>query len=391
MSKRWWILAVLFLARTAMGFQFQSIGSLSPFLMEAMLLDFAMLGTLIGLFKLPGIVVALPGGWLGRRFGDKTMVAVGLLLMAVGGALVGASESYALALVGRSFCGAGAVLLNILLAKMLMDWFAGHEMVFAMSVLVNSWPFGIAIGLMTQGTMAVAFGWQAVLFATSAVALVSLVLIVAGYHAPPRAPDTPAPAVAKPGFGPGEFGAIALASGAWTLFNVGLLLVVSYGPAMLTAMGHGIEAAGLIVSLGTWLGIVTIPLGGWLAERWGRPYPVMVVLLGLAVLICAAMPGFAQPIWPFIAFGVLAWAPAGPIMALASEAVRPDNRAFGMGVFFTWYYLGTGVLIPAGGALRDATQAPAAPIYFAGVIFLASLTCVGAFRAHARARARALT
>lgn len=66
MRNRWTMLAVLFLARTAMSYQFQSVGSLSPFLVSDLGMDYAALGTLIGLYKLPGLVLALPGGVLGR-------------------------------------------------------------------------------------------------------------------------------------------------------------------------------------------------------------------------------------------------------------------------------------------------------------------------------------
>ena len=66
-SNRWAILAVLTLARTAMGYQFQSIGSLSPFLVENLEIEFAEIGILIGLFMLPGVVISLPGGILSRQ------------------------------------------------------------------------------------------------------------------------------------------------------------------------------------------------------------------------------------------------------------------------------------------------------------------------------------
>ena len=32
--------------------------------------------------------------------------------------------------------------------------------------------------------------------------------------------------------------------------------------------------------------------------------------------------------------------PAGVIMAFPAEVLRPENRAAGLGVFFTWYYAG---------------------------------------------------
>ena len=62
MRNRWPVLAVLFLARTAMAVQFQSVGSLGPILAQNLTLDYAAIGTLIGLYFLPGIVIALPGG-----------------------------------------------------------------------------------------------------------------------------------------------------------------------------------------------------------------------------------------------------------------------------------------------------------------------------------------
>ena len=84
MHNRWIMLAVLTMARLAMGFQFQSIGSTAPFLVEGLGIDYASVGFLIGLFLLPGVVLAIPGGFLGQVFGDKRVVAFGLALMAGG-------------------------------------------------------------------------------------------------------------------------------------------------------------------------------------------------------------------------------------------------------------------------------------------------------------------
>jgi hypothetical protein len=63
---RWLMLLVLFVARTAMACQFQSVASTAPFLVDALAIDFARLGTLIGLYMLPGIFIALPGGMFGQ-------------------------------------------------------------------------------------------------------------------------------------------------------------------------------------------------------------------------------------------------------------------------------------------------------------------------------------
>ncbi len=388
-SNRWRILAVLFLARTAMGFQFQSIASISPYLIDELAIDYAMLGTLIGLYKLPGIVFALPGGMLGKRFGDKQVVLAGLVMMALGGVLVGIADDYATAVAGRTLSGCGGVLLNILLAKMTMDWFAKRELVLAMAILVNSWPFGIALALVGQSAAAVAFGWPVVLYGTAALSLLSFALIAVGYRPPPEQVGSATPPGRLFVLSRAEFGGVSLAAVVWTLYNVGLILIVSFGPTFLTARGLPLEEAAWMVSLGTWLGIGTVPLGGYLAQRWGCPNLVMAVSLTVAVGVCAVLPWTDSPLLPFIAFGVFAWAPAGPIMALVSETLRADNRAQGMGLFYTWYYAGMGTLPPLAGLARDLSGSPAAPVYFAGAMMLCALACVGLFRLHRQAVATA--
>ena len=68
MHERWLILAVLTIARTDMGFQFQSVAAASQHLIGRFDLSFAALGILIGLYLFPGVAVAIPGGLLAQRF-----------------------------------------------------------------------------------------------------------------------------------------------------------------------------------------------------------------------------------------------------------------------------------------------------------------------------------
>lgn len=72
-------------------------------------------------------------------------------------------------------------------------------------------------------------------------------------------------------------------------------------------------------------------------------------------------------------FGLIAWAPAGAIVALPVKHLNVSNRAVGMGVFFSYYYVGTGVLSLVAGWLRDITGKAEAPILFAGLLFFIGL------------------
>jgi hypothetical protein len=70
--------------------QFQTVASTAPFLVGSFAIDYAQLGVLIGLFRLPGILRVWPGGMLGQRFGANGWVWAGLLLMVAVEALMGA-------------------------------------------------------------------------------------------------------------------------------------------------------------------------------------------------------------------------------------------------------------------------------------------------------------
>jgi MFS family permease len=163
------MLAVLFTVRTVMGFQFQAVASLGPSLIDALAIDNAQLGLLIGLYLLPSVPIALPGGMIGQRFGGRQVAVLGLAMMAL----------------GRVIAGIGAVLLNVMLAKLVADWFTDHRPATAMGILSSSWPLGIALGLAFSQSLAVRFGWAAVLQLSAGLAALALGLVIAIYRDPP--------------------------------------------------------------------------------------------------------------------------------------------------------------------------------------------------------------
>jgi hypothetical protein len=82
---RWRILALLFLARTALRFQLQTIATVGDDLVVAVTLEYAGIGFLIGSFMAPGVLLTLPEGLWGRYVSDRNMAGFGLVAMSVGG------------------------------------------------------------------------------------------------------------------------------------------------------------------------------------------------------------------------------------------------------------------------------------------------------------------
>ena len=378
--QRWVILAVLFLARTAMGFQFQAVAALSSFVIVDLGIDYAKLGLLIGLYLLPGVVIAYPGGLLGRYFGDKRTVMVGLALMVAGGLLTMSGSNYPSILAGRLVSGVGAVLLNVLLTKMTIDWFIGREIGTALALLVSSWPIGIGIALVTlpwiavHGSVAIAFG------STGAAAALVLIAIAILYRAPPAGHGLMPPSESvRTCLSVRELELVSLAGVIWMLFNVGYILVFSFGPALLVSQGLPERDAGFLISLVAWTVIVTIPLGGVIVDRVGHATLLMIAsfaVFGLSTMLVPATPSPALMIF----VGAVAGLPCGAMLVLPGEVLRPQNRAAGMGVFLTWYYAGMALLTPVAGILRDASGSAGAPLIFAGALELAALAVLILFR-----------
>lgn len=50
------MLGVMFVVRTVMAWQFQNVGATALFLADVFTIDYTQLGTLIGLYMLPGII-----------------------------------------------------------------------------------------------------------------------------------------------------------------------------------------------------------------------------------------------------------------------------------------------------------------------------------------------
>jgi predicted MFS family arabinose efflux permease len=369
MPQRWLILAILTFARASIGFQFQSVATLSPFLLDQFEMSYAALGTLIGIYLFPGIAVALPGGVFGHRYGDKTIACVGLAAMTMGGQLMAQAKGTMLLTIGRVLSGTGAIFFNVLVTKMVTDWFKGREVVTALGILVTSWPLGIALALLILPPVAAAHSWSMAMYLTAVFSGVALLLTVFAYRAPTA--DVGAPA-GKFEFdlSTREFGLTTLAGLVWTFYNVGFIVMMAFGPDFIVASGWSASTANAMISTVSWVVIPALPLGAWLAERINRPYRTMIRCFLAAALAIWFVPILSPSVPLFTLIGLLLALPAGLIMALPGKSVRPERLAIAMGIYFTCHYGGIGLLSALAGFTRDLTGSPAAPLWFAGAMLI---------------------
>jgi MFS family permease len=352
-----------------MSFQFQSVASVAPLLGSEFGIGLADIGLLIGLYFTPGIALALPGGAIGQRFGDNKTVLGALLLMLAGSVAMALSSSWSVQIAGRLVAGAGGVMLNVQMTKMVTDWFAGREIATAMAIFVNSWPAGIAMSLLTLPAIGTAYGVSAVYLAVAALIGCGMVLLGALYRPPPESSATAAVATAR--LDRNTVIAVIAAALIWSLYNIGFATIFSFGPSMLVERGWSITAAGSAISIVLWLTVISVASGGFLADRIGRPEFIIVAGCIVFAMLMITLARSDAVIATTVALGLTCGLPAGSIMSLPTRVLQPATRALGIGLFFTVYYGGMMLGPVLAGACAKWTGSAGAALDFGAAMILA--------------------
>jgi MFS family permease len=382
MATRWIVLAGLVVARVAFAYQFQSLAVVAPGFMGEFGLDALSVGTLVGLYMLPGLFLAIPGGVLSQWVGERRFLTGCLAAMVAGGLICGFASGYWSIFVGRLLSGLGAIGLNVVMAKIVIDWFQDKEIATAMALFLTGYPAGIGLALVTLGTLATTEGWSHAFLITGALGFVALIIFAATYRPAQDKTEISTPAL-KPSMG--EVGMVCVAGAIWALYNAAYIIVVSFVPLFLHSAGMASATAASLVGIGLWVAIVAAPIGGVLADR-SRKANLLIVAgvliwgLGLTLVI----PWADSPLLLLTLIIVTAFIgslPPGAIVALASEVLRPQVRSAGMGIYYTWLYAGLALGPMLAGLVSDLTGDPAAPVYLIGVLALLTVLALGLFRA----------
>ncbi len=356
-------------ARIGLGYQYQTVASLGPDLVQLFHLDYATLGTLIGAYMLFGGFLALPLGLLGRRFGDGLLIGIGLALMVIGPLLSAVAGDPGGIGFGRGLAGVGAVAMIVLQNKLIADWFSGQRLLLAISIGVACYPIGVGSAQLLLPPLAESYGWRFA-FATGAAPLaISLALFLVSYRPAPHAAAVPR-SFSLPGRR--ECLLLVVAGLIWGAYTAGYSGYTSYVPSLMSVRGEGLVLTGAVLTIATWGNVPATMLGGTLAARVGS---FRIFLLGTAALVFG-MIGTALFDWPIVLavlIGVVGSFHPGVIMALGTLSARPQNRAVGMGLFYSMYYA-TGTVVPAlCGRAADAYGSPTGALLAAAAVSAVAL------------------
>ena len=373
MARRWILVAAVSLARVAYGYQFQTLASMGPELLDRFGLGYASLGGLIGLYLAPGVLVALPGGLLGRRYGEGLVVGGGLALMGLGSLVSELAAGTGQIGAGRVLAGCGAVMLVVMQGKMVSDRFSDRWFMPVMGLVVGAFPVGVGLVELTHGPLVRAFGWSGLFVGGTVLAVLALLLFLLGCE---RTAVPAGSAWALPSRR--ECGLVVVAGVIWTAYNAGYYGFLSYMPSYLAVRGHSPGMLALVLTVATWTNLPFTVLGGALAARFGNA----PVFYAGTVAEIVAVAGPAAVDWPLLwslLFGTAASLQAGVIIGIGTLSARPENRAVGMGLFYTIYYVGGALLPVLCGRAADLAGDPAGALVAGATL---SGVAIPAFRLH---------
>jgi MFS family permease len=131
----------------------------------------------------------------------------------------------------------------------------------------------------------------------------------------------------------------------WTAYTAGYSAYTGYVPSLMATRGEGLVLTGVVLTIATWGNVPATLLGAGLAARFSA---LGIFLLGTTSLVIG-MIGAALldlPVTCAVVVGVIGSFHPGVIMAVGTLSAKPENRAVGMGLFYSMYYAGNAV-VPA--------------------------------------------
>lgn len=392
------------------GLDIQAMALVTPALREEWGLPATAFGPVLSA-SFAGIMLGMMGfGFLGDRFGRRSVLLVSFVLVGVSSVLTGFATNPQELMIYRLLTGLGigGCLPNV--TALTAEYVPAKRLAFFVTLMYSAVPLGGVVGGYIGGPLIAAYGWPAVFFAGG---VVPLILCVAIWFALPESvrflADKPG-SEAKvgrileridPGYTYIEGHSFELSGGAakgslallfsegralvtlmlWVVFFFslfGMYMLTSWLPTVFTQLGWPMNQALRSVSYFWMGGILGGLTAGWLIDRYG-PYPVLVPGFVLAGLLTAAIGMVGGEGWLILlvvllsGFGVVGAQLA--MTALAADLYPTSARSTGVGWGLGIGRLGA-VISPTVGGYAVSAQWSQSELFAAAAV--PAFICAGA-------------
>jgi predicted MFS family arabinose efflux permease len=286
--QRRWMLYYSAVVIAMMAMQMSSLGfaPLLPLIQKDFQMSFSQMGTFTGVYGLVALVVSIPAGILAKQYGEKKILCIGLVILAVG--LVGLSmaDNFGEGITARVVWIFGYRLAFVCVMTAIALTAPPHLKGRAMGILGATAALATVLGAPFCAQIAEALGWRHAIVAFAGMAVLGLLIFATFYKQRPEVVKAGAGAGAK---SQGAFSAFRYPI-VWTipllgLTNAGGFAATFFLPSVLKAkFGLDAAAGAAVISVAYIAAIFVNPLCGYLADRFNR----WLVLAGMMAMMVPA-------------------------------------------------------------------------------------------------------
>jgi nitrate/nitrite transporter NarK len=379
-ESRNWIVPYIAALFAMMMLQISNLGfpPLMPGIQKSWDLSFSQVGLFTGVNGLASMLMAIPAGLLIQRFGEKRVLATGLLVVAVGLSMVALSATFSMGMLGRAVWQFGykATFVSIITALSLT--IPLHLKASGMGINGALSSLATAVGAPLGGILAMSYGWKGGMWGYAAFALIGCTVFSLLYR--PVRKILPTKKAATVGADSSKSSSAFKTPIVWVLSllmcfgtMVGISLTFFMPTALTSLFSLTAMDSAAILSIGYGIGVPVVLFSGFLADRVNNRRLVLasIMLMNtvLALMMLAPNPTvFRVSAMLILSLGLsvpnLLYAVAGEVLAGREVGNIMGTIGFGGGVAA---YFGPQML----GLLRDMTGS-----FTAGWYFMAAVSAV---------------
>lgn len=299
-------------------------------------------GVLVGALPAARVVLDLPSGALGDRFGNRRMMQIGLVIIATTSALAVVAFNFWVLLAVRVAEGIGSAFYVTSSLAALAKRVPAERRGRYMGIYVNALLIGQIFGPVIGGAVVLGWGLRGPFAAYALLALVGMVLITFGME-PGRVPGATARV---------DVAAVRrlLRDSSYVLVNVGTMGTFFVRSGMITTViplfifyNWGVasrEAAavltGVLITTNAVANLFTMYPSGWLADRIGRkiPFVTSLLLTGLVTPFLFFTTDLTTALPVMFAYGLVLGI-HGPLAAWTTDLTPEEIMGTSMGLYRT--------------------------------------------------------
>jgi MFS family permease len=344
----WVVLFALYMATLAATLNLFKLPPVMTVIQTAFSVDNVKTGDLMSIFSIMGFVLAIPAGYILKRFGIKMtgLIAVGAVM--IGSALGASAKTFEMLYVGRFIEGVGMGLIMVAAPFAISVWFPLHNRALPTGIWASSVGIGNVATLLIAPSLAVAYQWPSVWWLGAGFSALAFILFAILFRMPKQeemyAAPAPAPAVqeAPPSLAKGmanrSFWMISISFGC---YNLVVMAMCTFLPVFLEVVrGYSktyekgvLMNAGFVTALIMAASIFSAPAGGSISDRLGKRKLMVLIPFILTALTFLFPFTISIPMIPvyMIVFGIVG-GPIAPVLLAAVPEVAPKPQLIGIGM-----------------------------------------------------------